>query len=72
MKIGELCREIREKHGVTQLEVSLDTGYAPTNISAFEHDRNNNARLLLYYLTLCNDEEIRKFLRCCDDCKRYT
>lgn len=49
--MGARCKAYRLEHGYKQLDVSCGTGYSIENISAFECGRNDNARILLWYLT---------------------
>lgn len=61
--MGSRCKTYRVGQGYKQLDIARDTGYSIENISAFECGRNDNARILLWYLThgmtvnfLYNDE----------------
>ena len=51
--IGQKCAAARRSKGYTQLQVSFAVGYTPENISAFECGRNDNMRILLWYLQNC-------------------
>jgi len=48
--IGRRCKEFRVSRGYYQTDVASDTGYSAENISSFETGRNDNARILLWYL----------------------
>lgn len=48
--IGNKCREYRKKCGYFQLDVANDVGYSIENVSAFENGRNDNSRILLWYI----------------------
>lgn len=49
-ELGQRCQAYRIDHGFYQMDVAKDTGYSVENISAFETGRNDNARILLWYL----------------------
>lgn len=49
-EMGSLCKKFRVEHGYFQTDVASDTGYSVENISSFETGRNDNARILLWYL----------------------
>lgn len=49
-QIGNRCKQYRNKLGLYQSHVANDTGYSTENISAFETGRNDNSRILLWYL----------------------
>lgn len=44
MKIGEIIREYRMKHGMTQLEFAIKSGYTPGYISLLEIGDKNKSR----------------------------
>lgn len=48
--LGAKCKEYRLSMGILQIHVAEETGYSLENISAFETGRNDNARILLWYL----------------------
>lgn len=48
--IGKLCQEYRKDKGITQKDVAEDLGYTIANISKFEHDKNHNYDILLWYI----------------------
>jgi transcriptional regulator with XRE-family HTH domain len=48
--VGINCKKFRESRGYYQSRVADDTGYSIENVSAFEHGRNDNYRLLLWYI----------------------
>ncbi len=48
--VGVQCKEFRKQQGYYQSAVAKDLGYSTENISAFETGRNDNARILLWYL----------------------
>lgn len=48
--IGQTCKKYRESIGLYQSHVAEDTGYTTENISAFETGRNDNSRILLWYM----------------------
>lgn len=50
MSIGKICAKYRKECGYRQIDVSLDTGYAVTNVSSFENGRNDNGYLFLWYI----------------------
>ena len=50
VKIGKYCKKYRVSIGRFQSDVAEDTGYSVENISAFETGRNDNARILLWYI----------------------
>lgn len=50
--IGKRCKEFRRRQGITQLRVSQDTSYSIENISKFETGRNDNMRILLWYIRM--------------------
>ena len=49
-EMGRRCKKFRVEHGYFQTDVASDTGYSVENISSFETGRNDNARILLWYL----------------------
>lgn len=50
--IGHRCRKYRRKILKTDLKtVASDLGYSPENISSFEHGRNDNSIILLWYMS---------------------
>lgn len=49
-EIGNKCRCFRREQGITQNKVAEDTGYSCENISSFENGRNDNSRILLWYM----------------------
>lgn len=48
--LGARCKEFRVNKGYYQYHVAMDTGYTVENISAFETGRNDNSRILLWYI----------------------
>ena len=48
--LGKICQEFRRTHGLSQTKAAFDTHYSIENISAFERGRNDNARILLWYI----------------------
>ena len=50
-KIGLKAKVSRLDHSKTQKEIAADLGYSSENIAAFEQGRNNNAHILLYYMS---------------------
>lgn len=49
--VGHRCRLYRKRILKTELKtIALDLGYSVENISAFEHGRNDNSIILLWYL----------------------
>lgn len=49
--IGSCCREFRVHHlGMTQGDVSKECGYSRENISRFEHGKNDNHIIFLWYV----------------------
>ena len=48
--IGNKCREFRKERGYYQINVANDVGYSIENVSAFENGRNDNSRILLWYI----------------------
>ena len=49
--IGDKCREHRKSLGLTQKDIAKELGYTSENISSFENGRNDNSRILLWYLS---------------------
>ena len=49
-ELGAICRAYRESLGLLQSDVAKDVNYSKENVSAFENGRNNNARILQWYL----------------------
>lgn len=49
-EIGRRCKEFRIELGYYQSDVANDTGYSIENISSFETGRNDNAKILLWYI----------------------
>ena len=50
-EIGQRCKKYRIECGFYQMDVAKDTGYSVENISSFETGRNDNAKILLWYLS---------------------
>lgn len=50
-EMGQRCKKYRIEHGFLQVDVAKETGYSVENISSFETGRNDNARILLWYVT---------------------
>lgn len=49
--IGLNCQEYRRtKTSYTQVDVAKELGYSVENISAFENSRNDNMRILMWYI----------------------
>lgn len=48
--VGKTCQNFRRGRGLLQSKVAEDTGYVVENISAFENGRNDNLRILLWYV----------------------
>ena len=49
--LGLSCKIFRLSRGYYQRDVAEDTGYTVENISAFECGRNDNSRILLWYIS---------------------
>lgn len=49
-EMGQRCKQYRIEHGYYQTDVASDMGYSVENISSFENGRNDNARILLWYM----------------------
>ena len=49
-KIGKICQRFRREQGYNQTRVAADTGYTAENISAFENGRNDNGKILMWYV----------------------
>lgn len=49
--IGGVCKAFRMSLGVTQTDVAKDLGYSLENVSSFENGRNDNYRILLWYMS---------------------
>lgn len=50
-EMGQRCKKYRVDHRYYQSDVAEETGYSVENISSFETGRNDNARILLWYLS---------------------
>lgn len=49
--VGLNCQEFRRtKTSYTQVDVAKELGYSVENISAFENSRNDNMRILMWYI----------------------
>lgn len=48
--IGRNCKAFRERLGYFQQDVADDLGYSKENISSFENGRNDNYKVLLWYV----------------------
>lgn len=55
--IHKICKRYRQSLGYTLNDVASDTGYVFTNIEAFEHGRNRNFHILLWYIDKGLNEE---------------
>lgn len=49
-ELGRRCKTFRNELGLLQSDVARETGYSVENISSFETGRNDNARILLWYV----------------------
>lgn len=49
-ELGLKCQKFRVARGYYQSHVAAETGYTTENVSAFETGRNDNARILLWYI----------------------
>ena len=49
-EIGLRCKLFRIEQGYTQEQVAMEIGYTKENVSAFECGRNNNCRILMWYI----------------------
>lgn len=49
-EIGLRCKLFRIEHGYTQEQIAREIGYSKENVSAFECGRNNNCRILMWYV----------------------
>lgn len=49
--LGSICQEYRLKLNKTQKDVATELGCSVENISSFENGRNNNCRILIWYLS---------------------
>lgn len=50
IELGKQCKAYRIEQGFYQVDVARDTGYSIENISAFETGRNDNAKILMWYI----------------------
>lgn len=68
-KLGRMCKTYR-KHTLktSQCEVAKDIGVTGQNVSAFERGKNNNARILLWYIERGMD--IDNVIRGCNNGKQ--
>lgn len=48
--IGRVAGEWRREHEITQLDIANELGTTFTNISSFEHGKNDSATILLWYV----------------------
>ena len=48
--IGNNCKLWRVRNGFFQTDVANDTNYSIENVSSFENGRNDNYRILLWYI----------------------
>lgn len=55
--VGARCRALRQNLELLQSDVARDTGYSTENISSFETGRNDNARIMLWYVAHGLDRE---------------
>ena len=50
--VGERCRRYRRRILKSELkEVATDVGYSVENVCAFEHGRNDNTLIFIWYLS---------------------
>lgn len=50
-RVGAICKKFRENMGCLQSDVAIETCYSKENVSSFETGRNDNYRILLWYLS---------------------
>ena len=55
--VGAHCKALRQNLQLLQSDVARDTGYSVENISSFETGRNDNARIMLWYVARGLDKE---------------
>lgn len=48
--IGNTCKRYRLSLGYYQKHIAQDLGYSVENISSFEAGRNDNSKILLWYM----------------------
>lgn len=48
--IGNLCQMWRKENNIKQSDIASDLDVSVETISAFEHGRTNNARVLIWYI----------------------
>lgn len=55
--VGARCKALRLDLELLQSDVARDIGYSAENISSFETGRNDNARIMLWYVAHGLDRE---------------
>lgn len=69
LKLGRMCKTYRKYTLKTsQREVATDIGVTGQNVSAFECGKNNNARILLWYIE--HGMDIANVIRGCNNGKQ--
>lgn len=62
-KIVSVCKMARIRHGKTQKQISDESGYTLSSISAFENNQLKNINVFIYYFEkLLNFDERMAFL----------
>lgn len=69
-RIGRMCEDWRRfKLHMTLKDLSENSAYKPTTLSAFEHGKSSNLEIMLAYYNNCwNNAMKREFLRELYDC----
>lgn len=68
-RLGAMCKQYRKYTlKVSQRELAGDIGVTGQNVSAFERGRNNNARILLWYIE--HGIDIANVIRGCNNGKQ--
>lgn len=56
-EIGRICRNVRIRNGLTQMDMSIRAGVANQQISKFESGLYNSLPIYYQYYKLMNDDE---------------
>lgn len=62
--IGEECGKARAEKGYSLTEFADLVGYTKSNLSVYEHGRNNNLYLLMCYIRFCDLDVKEVLLKC--------
>ena len=62
-RLGDYCQIMRKRNNIILRDIEKRFGISKSNLSKFEHGKNDSATILLLYLNLfANDEDVHKII----------